>query len=227
LIATILEQDGITRDRIEIVHDGVNVGAIDRQAAVDAHAAFWLPHGAPVVGNVAALAGHKGQKHLIAAAARVVRDIPDARFIILGEGELRETLEAQIASLGLDRHVHLPGFRQDVIGLMKSFDVFVMSSVTEGLGSAILEAMTCERAVVASDTGGIPEAVEENVTGLLVPPRDEKALATAIVTLLRDPDRRRRFGQAGRMRVVEEFSVEHLIAGTVDVYERWVGRAGG
>jgi glycosyltransferase involved in cell wall biosynthesis len=224
LIAAILEQDGIARDQIEIVHDGVNVGAIDREPVVDVHAAFWLPHGAPVVGNVAALAGHKGQKHLIAAAARVVRDMPDARFIILGEGELREALEAQVASLGLDRHVHLPGFRQDVIGLMKSFDLFVMSSVTEGLGSAILEAMTCERAVVASNTGGIPEAVDENVTGLLVPPRDEKALAKAIVTLLRDPDLRRRFGQAGRTRVVEEFSVEQLVAGTLDVYERWVGR---
>jgi glycosyltransferase involved in cell wall biosynthesis len=150
--------------------------------------------------------------------------MPDARFIILGEGELREALEAQVASLGLDRHVHLPGFRRDVIGLMKSFDLFVMSSVTEGLGSAILEAMTCERAVVASNTGGIPEAVDENVTGLLVPPRDEKALAKAIVTLLRDPDLRRRFGQAGRTRVVEEFSVEQLVAGTLDVYERWVNR---
>jgi glycosyltransferase involved in cell wall biosynthesis len=224
LIAAILEQDGIARDQIEIVHDGVNVGAIDREPVVDVHAAFWLPHGAPVVGNVAALAGHKGQKHLIAAAARVVRDMPDARFIILGEGELREALEAQVASLGLDRHVHLPGFRQDVIGLMKSFDLFVMSSVTEGLGSAILEAMTCERAVVASNTGGIPEAVDDDVTGLLVPPRDEKALAKAIVALLRDPDLRRRFGQAGRTRVVEEFSVEQLVAGTLDVYERWVNR---
>jgi glycosyltransferase involved in cell wall biosynthesis len=224
LIAAILEQDGIARDQIEVVHDGVNVGAIDREPAVDAHAAFWLPHGAPVVGNVAALAGHKGQRHLIAAAARVVRDMPDARFIILGEGELREALETQVASLGLDRHVHLPGFRRDVIGLMKSFDLFVMSSVTEGLGSAILEAMTCERAVVASDTGGIPEAVDENVTGLLVPPRDEPALAKAILALLRDPDRRRRFGHAGRARVVEEFSVEQLVAGTLDVYERWVGR---
>jgi glycosyltransferase involved in cell wall biosynthesis len=111
-----------------------------------------------------------------------------------------------------------------VIGLMKSFDLFVMSSVTEGLGSAILEAMTCERAVVASNTGGIPEAVDDDVTGLLVPPRDEKALAKAIVALLRDPDLRRRFGQAGRTRVVEEFSVEQLVAGTLDVYERWVNR---
>jgi glycosyltransferase involved in cell wall biosynthesis len=219
LIAAILEQDGIATDRIEIVHDGVNVHAIERTSPVDAHAAFWLPHGAPVIGNAAALAGHKGQKHLIAAAAQVIREIPDARFVIVGEGELREALEHQVTSLGLDRHVFLPGFRKDVIGLMKSFDLFVMSSVTEGLGSAILEAMACERAVVASNTGGIPEAVKDGVTGLLVPPRDEHALAHAIVTLLRDTARRHAFGAAGHDRVLAEFSVEQLVAGTVVTYE--------
>ncbi|MEO8483825.1 MAG: glycosyltransferase [Acidobacteriota bacterium] len=218
-IAAILEQDGVTADRVEIVHDGVNVHAIERAPAVDAHAALWLPHGAPVVGNAAALAGHKGQKHLVAAAAQVIREIPDARFVIIGEGELRETLEHQVSSLGLERHVFLPGFRKDVIGLMKSFDLFVMSSVTEGLGSAILEAMACERAVVASNTGGIPEAVNDRVTGILVPPRDEAALATAIIDLLRNPEKRHALGAAGHDRVMTEFSVEQLVAGTVVVYE--------
>ena len=82
------------------MHDGVNVSVIDKQPAVDAHAEFWLPHGAPLVGNVAALAAHKGQKHLVAAAKLVVRDVPDARFLIVGEGELRDTLERQIKHLG-------------------------------------------------------------------------------------------------------------------------------
>jgi L-malate glycosyltransferase len=220
LIATILEQDGVDTAQIDVVHDGVDVGAIDRQPLVDAHATFWLPHGSPVVGHVAALAGHKGQKHLVGAAALVVRDIPDARFLILGEGDLRDLLQQQIGSLGLERHVLLAGFRPDVIGIEKSFDLFVMSSITEGLGSAILEAMACERAVVASRTGGIPEAVHDGVTGLLVPPRDEPALATAIVSLLRDPARRAQYGRAGRARVVREFSVEQLVARTAAVYER-------
>jgi L-malate glycosyltransferase len=224
LIGTILEQDGIEPDRIEVVHDGVDVGAIDRQPLVDAHAAFWLPHGAPLVGNVAALAGHKGQKHLIGAAAKVVREIPDARFLILGEGELRALLQEQIAALGLERHVTLAGFRPDVIGLEKSFDVFVMSSITEGLGSAILEAMACERPVVASRTGGIPEAVQDGVTGLLVPPRDESTLAAAIIRLLRDPALRTSYGSAGRARVIREFSVDQLVAGTAAVYARRLRR---
>jgi len=217
-IARVLETDRVAADRIVVVHDGVNVGWIDRQAPVDAHAAFWLPKGAPVVGNVAALVGHKGQKHFVAAAARVIREVPDARFLIVGEGELREPLERQIKDLGLERHVLLTGFRDDVIGLQKSFDVYVMSSVTEGLGSAMLDAMACERAVVASRTGGIPEAIEDGVTGLLVPPQDEGALAQAIVRMLRDPDLRRQLASAARRRVVDDFSVERMVNGTLEVY---------
>jgi glycosyltransferase involved in cell wall biosynthesis len=219
-IAQILEADGIGRDRIVVVHDGVNLGLIDKQEPVDAHAAVWLPHGSPLVGNVAALVAHKGQKHLVAAAALVVRDVPDARFLIVGEGELREPLEKQIKGLALEKHVFLTGFRADALGLMKSLDLFVMSSVTEGLGSAALEAMACSRAVVATRAGGLPEAVADGETGLLVAPHDEPALAEAIVALLRDPERRRAMGAAGRARVVREFSVDKMIRDTVAVYER-------
>lgn len=219
-IAQILEHDGIAADRIEVVHDGVNIGYIDKQPIVDAHAAFWLPHGAPLIGNVAALAPHKGQRHLVDAMRLVVRDMPDARLLIMGDGELRDDLQAQIADLGLERHVTLTGFRADALGLMRSIDLFVMSSVTEGLGSAILEAMACERAIVGTRAGGIPEAIEDDVTGLLVPPRDHEAMAGAIVRLLRDPARRRQMGAAGRARVVSAFSVEALVQGTARVYDK-------
>ena len=220
LIASMLESDGIERDRIEVVHDGVNTGAIDRTPEADAHAAFWLPKGAPLVGNVAALAPHKGQKHLVAAAAKVVREVPDARFLILGEGELRPLLEKQIKDLGLERHVFLGGFRADAVALMKSFDLFAMSSVTEGLGSVILEAMACRRAVVATEAGGIPEAVVDGETGVLVPPADPQALAGAIVKLLKDASLRAKLGEAGRARVDAEFSVAKMVEKTLDVYRR-------
>lgn len=218
VIADILASDGIPRDRVRVVHDGVNVGLIDKQPSLDAHGVFWLPKGAPIVGNVAALAGHKGQRHLIAAAARVVREVPDARFLILGEGELRDALERQVKDLALHRHVFLPGFRDDVLGLMKSFDLFAMSSVTEGLGSAMLEAMACRLAIVGSRAGGIPEAVADGVTGLLVPPADDAALAAAIVTLLKDAVKRKAMGEAGRQRVVGEFSIEKMVDGTLAAY---------
>lgn len=227
LIASILVNDGIPKDRIEVVHDGVNVDFIDRQPVVDAHGAFWLPTGAPLVGNVAALAGHKGQKHFVAAAALAIQKVPDARFLIVGEGELRGPLERQIKDLGLQHHVFLTGFRNDALGLVKSFDLFVMSSITEGLGSAVLEAMACRRAVVATRAGGIPEAVVHTKTGLLTPPHDEPAMADAIVSLLKDSVRREQLGEAGRQRVEAEFSVDRMVERTLAVYEtRLAARTG-
>lgn len=219
LIADMIARDGVAKDRIVVVHEGVNVTQIDKVPKIDAHATFFLPHNAPVVGNVAALVPHKGQKYLIAAAARVIRQIPDARFVILGEGELRESLERQIKELGLERHVILGGFRTDVIGLIKSFDIFVMSSVTEGLGTSILDAMTCGKAVVGTRTGGIPEAVTDGETGLLVPPHDDGAMAKAIVQLLQDQPLRARLETNARQRAAEYFGVDRMVGETLAVYQ--------
>jgi glycosyltransferase involved in cell wall biosynthesis len=176
------------------------------------------------VGNVAALAPHKGQKFLVAAAARVVRVSPDARFLIVGDGELRSTLKHQVKSAGLERHVLVTGFRSDALGLMKSFDLFVMSSITEGLGSAILEAMACGLPVVGTRAGGIPEAVVHGETGLIVPPHDEAALADAILALLAQRELRIQYGRAGRERVAAEFSVDRLVSETARVYETRAAR---
>ena len=220
VIAGILASDGIPADRIDVVHDGVNVSFVEKQERVDARAEYWLPRDVPLVGNVAALAPHKGQRHLVAAAARVVRSMPDVRFLILGEGELRDALERQVKELGLERHVLLGGFRRDAVSLMKSFDLFVMSSITEGLGSAILEAMVNQRPVVATRAGGIPEVVVDGETGLLVPPHDEPALADAILRVLGDAPLAARLGSAGYQRVAREFSVERMVERTLDAYRR-------
>jgi glycosyltransferase involved in cell wall biosynthesis len=220
LIANMLEQDGIPADRIQVVHEGISISKIDKIDHVDAHATFFLPHNAPVIGNVAALVPHKGQKFLIAAAARVVREVPNARFVILGEGELREPLERQIKDLGLERHVILAGFRPDVIGLIKSFDIFVMSSITEGLGTSILDAMACAKPVVGTRAGGIPEAVTDGETGLLVPPHDATALGDAIVKLLQDPALAAAFGASGRQRAAEYFSVDRMVQETLHAYQK-------
>ncbi len=227
VIAGMLVEDGIPPDRIEVVHDGVNISAMDKIPAEDAHKALWLPHGAPLVGNVAALVPHKGQKVLIAAAALVVRQVLDARFVIFGEGELREPLERQVKELGLERHVFLPGFRANVIALQKSFDVFAMSSITEGLGSSMLDAMACGIPVVGTRAGGIPEAIEHDRSGLLVRPHHADELAAAILALLNDPDLRTRLGAAGRARVERHFSVEKMVEGTLAVYQSRLAARGG
>ena len=219
-IRQMLVTDGMSADRTVTVHDGIDVDHVLAATAVNVHEAFWLPHGAPVVGNVAALVPHKGQRHLIEAAHLVVQQLPDARFIILGEGELRAHLEHQVREYHLEKHVLLPGFRTDVLGCLKGFDLFAMSSVTEGLGSALLDAMACSRAIVATRAGGIPEIVEDDVNGVLVAPRDHAAMAAAILMLLNDGARRQRMGQAGYKIVRERFTVEKMVAGIAEVYRK-------
>jgi glycosyltransferase involved in cell wall biosynthesis len=222
-IRQMLVADGVPAERTVTVHEGIDLHHVDAAPRVNVHEAFWLPHHAPVVGNVAALVPHKGQRHLIEAARLVLPELPDARFVILGEGELREHLERQVHEHHLEKHVLLPGFRTDVLGCIKGFDLFVMSSVTEGLGTSLLDAMACGRAIVATRTGGIPEVVEDGVTGVLVPPRDHEAMAKAIVELLGNARLRERMGAAGRARVVERFTVERMIAETAAVYARVAG----
>ena len=223
-IRQMLVADGVPAERTVTVHEGIDIDHVRAAPPVNVHEAFWLPHNAPVVGNIAALVPHKGQRHLIEAARLVVQRMPDVRFLILGEGELREMLERQVREYRLEKHVFLPGFRTDVLGCLKSFDLFAMSSVTEGLGTALLDAMACGKAIVATRTGGIPEVVDDGVTGKLVAPRDHAAMAQAILELLDDHPGRERMGDAGRARVEASFTVERMIAGTAAVYARLAGR---
>ncbi len=217
-IRDLLVADGVDPARVVTVYEGIDV---DRMAKIDAlnlHAEYFLPHQAPLVGNVAALVPHKGQQHLIAAIPLVLREVPDTRVVILGEGPLRADLEHRVKQLRLEKHVVLPGFRDDVLAAIKAFDVFVMSSETEGLGTSLLDAMAAGKPCVGTRAGGIPEAVEDGVTGLVVPPRDPEALAHAIVRLLKDEALRQRMGEAGLARVRAQFSVEGMVEGTLEAY---------
>jgi L-malate glycosyltransferase len=223
-IGQMLLHDGVPPGRVVTVHEGIDVDHVVAAPAVDVHSAFFLPHGSPVVGNIAALVPHKGQRHLIEAAHLVVQELPDARFVILGEGELRDHLERQVKDYHLEKHVKLPGFRVDVLGCLKSFDVFAMSSVTEGLGTSLLDAMAASRPIVATRAGGIPEIVEDEQTGVLVAPRDHRAMAKQIVRLLTDAPLRRRFAEAGFARVRRQFTVERMVEQTAAVYARVVDR---
>ena len=218
-IRTMLLADGIAADRAVTVHEGIDLARVEAAPPAPIHEQLWLPHNAPIVGNVAALVPHKGQKHLVEAAALVVRKVPDARFVIAGEGELRASLEQQIRHHNLEKHVLLAGFRTDILSLHKAFDVFVMSSVTEGLGTSLLDAMAAGKPIVATTAGGMPEVVKDGETGILVPPRNDQALADAIVRLLTDGALRTRMGDAGRSLAYARFSAERMVSDTLAAYQ--------
>jgi len=217
-IAGVLRRGGLAPDRVRVVHEGVP----DRPAQTGGREALrelGIPEGAPVVGNVAALTGHKDQATLLAAAARVAVRIPEVRFVIVGEGELRGRLEALSRDLGLEHRCIFTGFRADLDRLIPAFTVFCLSSHMEGLGTSLLDAMAFGVPVVATAAGGIPEAVTDGITGRLVPPRDPETLADALVEALENPARRDAWGRAGRRRFEERFTADRMVEATLAVYQ--------
>ncbi len=216
-IASLLRRDGIPDARVRLVYEGVEDRA-PLAGGVAALAELGVPEGSPVVGNVAALTGHKDHATLIEAMALLRERLPRVAVVIAGEGELRAPLEALVRERGLSRSVIFAGFRTDLDRLMPAFTVFCLSSHMEGLGTSLLDAMAFGRPVVATAAGGIPEAVEDGKTGLLVPPRDPRALADALHLVLTDEVRRRALGSSGRERFLAHFSAAHMVDETLKTY---------
>ena len=213
-----LRADGVPGEAVRLVYEGVPDRA-PLGGGAEALAGLGVPKDALVVGNVAALTDHKDHATLIETAALLTQRLPRVFFVIAGEGELREMLEARARALGLAGRVIFAGFRTDLDRLVPSFDVFCLSSHMEGLGTSLLDAMAFARPIVATTAGGIPEAVEDGQTGLLVPPRDPRALAEALTVLLTDEGRARALGAAGRQRFLARFSAAHMVEETLKIYD--------
>lgn len=178
-----------------------------------------LPESALAVSYVANLREDKAHLCLVEAARIVVAAVPDARFLLVGrEDQEAASVRARIRALGLECHVVLTGPRTDVPAILRSTRVVAHPGEQEGLSNAILEAMAAGVPVVASRAGGNPEAVSDGETGLLVPSGDPGALASAILELLRDPERAETMGQTGRERVRERFSLGSMVAAVEETY---------
>lgn len=175
------------------------------------------------VGNLAALVPHKDQANLVKAASIVVREEPRARFLILGEGPLRESLAGLADSLGVRAAVRLLGRREDAASWLQSLDLYCQPSWGEGFGSVLLEAAACRVPIVATTAGGIPEVVSHGRSALLVPPRDHEALAGAILAALKDrkASALRAAAAAGEL---EKFSVARTGDAVIAIYRKALGR---
>ena len=157
------------------------------------------------------MAPQKDIPNLLHAIPGVLAAVPEAHFILVGEGDLRAELETLAGELGIRPQVHFLGFRSDVVELLKTIDVFALSSQWEGLPVTILEAMAMGKPVVCTDVGGVSEVVVPDQTGLLVPPRSPETLARAIIHLLTNPVVARNIGRCGRERVETHFSVQVMV----------------
>jgi glycosyltransferase involved in cell wall biosynthesis len=180
------------------------------------------------VGTVGRLDPIKNHRGLLQAFHAILERHPDwrgrVRLIIAGDGPLRAELAPLAADLGLGDSVWFPGARPDVPELMRAMDVFVLPSINEGISNTILEAMSTGRPVVAGRTGGNPELVVDGLTGALYDPDGEGALAAALEKYVQQSDLRRSHGEAARRRVVEQFSLEAMVARYGDFYDDVLGR---
>jgi glycosyltransferase involved in cell wall biosynthesis len=206
----------IPRERIVVMPTAYipSPGAPD----TDIRAELNLPPDAPLIGTAAILRVEKALEVLLEAHVHVLETVPDAHLVIAGSGDCRDELEQHAAALGLDERVHFLGMRTDVDAILRAFDVGAMSSDWEGMPLFIFECMAARTPLVATAVGGIKEAVEDGRTGLLVPPRDPRALGEALVALLQDPERRRQLADAAAQRL-DAFHIDAVTERFVGLYD--------
>jgi len=218
---SIIRQIGPIQGKVIMIPNGVDVRryelSVDRQTI---RRKLGFRPGSPLIVTVGRLTKQKGHRHLIAAAAAVVSRHPDAHFLFVGDGGLKETLQAQTEALGISEHTHFLGVRDDVPDILAVADLFVLPSLWEGLSIALLEAMAAGRPIVATAVSGTIQVMIQGETGLLVPPGDSRALADVIIQLLSDPAQAQIMGQAAKQCIKRNFSAQKQANEHIALYRR-------
>jgi glycosyltransferase involved in cell wall biosynthesis len=210
---------GIPAHRLQTLYNGIEILPDVEDAAVEQlRNELGINPEDQVIGSVGSLYPVKGHQFLVDALPAVFRARPRTVVVIVGRGELDVALKDQVKRLGLEGKVHFLGLRQDIPRLLALMDVFVMPSLSEGLSIALLEAMAARKPVVTTRVGGNPEIVVDGETGYLVPVEDSHSLASAIFHMLTNPDQAIRFGENGRRRVEERFSLATMAEGYQKLY---------
>ncbi len=213
----------LRKEDIEVIHNGIDVEKFARLALQNSSIRFQIKkelglEQGPVVGIIARLSEVKGHTYLIQAMRLVREHIPDAQLLIGGEGKLEKELRAEGSCLGLEKNIFFFPNTADTRKLLSAMDVFVLPSLHEGLGLALMEAMAAGVAVVGSDIGGIKSLIQHRHSGLLVAPGDAQGLAEAIVELLKDPQKRKLFADSARNFIAKDFSQEEMVFRTEGMY---------
>ena len=204
---------------VKVIVNGIPLPTPSRPSEVtSAMRSLGVPADHRVVGHVAKMVSKKRQKDLVRAAAQVIAVLPNTTFLLIGQGPLRSSLQSMAKGLGLDDRIKFPGYVGDLTSTMCGFDLFALSSLHEGLPTVVIEAASLGIPTVATRVGGTSEIVANGETGILVPPRRPDALATAIVSLLRDDARRRAMGASAREQA-SRFGIRRRVREIEQVYE--------
>jgi glycosyltransferase involved in cell wall biosynthesis len=212
---------GIPSEKIKVIYNGQDVlPPLGPEKKLSLRDELGLAEDEQVIGVVGSLYPVKGHKYLLAAVPQVLKHHPRTIFLIVGRGELELALKEEVKRCGVEKQVRFLGFRNDVSALLSIMDIFVLPSLSEGLSIALLEAMAAGKPVVATNVGGNPELVIDGETGFSVPPSDPDALAAKICLLLGERARARNFGENGRNRVQQCFSLRGMADNYQVLYEK-------
>jgi glycosyltransferase involved in cell wall biosynthesis len=214
-IRDVLARSVTDTSRLHVVYDGIDTDRFSA-GADSLHDEFGIDPSRRIVGNASALADHKDYLTFVDTAEQILRSHKDVAFLIVGDGPERERIRQYIASKGLERDIIMAGFRSDVHRLLPGFDVFLMTSSSEGLGSVVLDAFAAGVPVVSTDAGGLPEIVVQG-RGLVAPVKDAPALAAQVCALLDDTGLRERIVRTAR-EAVRLFSKEQMAGSTLEHY---------
>ena len=215
-VRDLLVASGVERRRIDVVYDGVDLNGISQRS--DSRQKLGVDAGACLIGCVGQFVAEKGHEFLIRAFARIRQTIPDAMLVLIGDGELQAEYRMLVQQLDLEEKVLFRGLVPNLNAVLPALDLFVFPSLHEGLGSSLLAAMACEVPICASRTGGIPEIIQDGVTGYLFNPGDVAAITLSILEALRSPRHSCELAKAAAKTVVQRFSVAHMVQATHEVY---------
>ncbi|MFQ5973220.1 MAG: glycosyltransferase, partial [Alphaproteobacteria bacterium] len=201
--------------RAVTIHNGIDLTLFDPVRATPEQTRQTLGLGpGPVIGFIGRHTPQKDPLMFLRVVAALCQELPGVQALVVGDGPLRRELEAEAIRLGLERFCRFTGARHDIPALLGAMDLFILSSVSEGFPFAVLEAMAMERPVVTTAVNGVPELIEDGVSGRVVPPRDEAALTRAALDLLRTPEQAQALGRAARQRVANHFTVARMMRQT-------------
>jgi glycosyltransferase involved in cell wall biosynthesis len=214
---------GVPKEKIRVIDNGIDITRFRDTIFPEAvKEEFGLKKEVTIIGTIGNLGPEKGHVYLLQAARGIVNNFKSAKFFFIGDGPLRGYLEDEATQLGIGDNVIFTGFRTDIPDLLSIMDIFVLPSVKEGLPMVLLEAMAAKKAVVATRVGAIPKVID-NGNGILVEPRDAAGLQEAIVSLLMDEEKRRKYASAGYETVRMQFSSQRMSSEYFDLYRGLLG----
>lgn len=211
-------------NKIQVIYNGILPVAVDSDKLATLRHDLGFQPADIIVGTVSRLDSIKNQKMMIAAFHRVLQRQPAARLLIVGDGPMRETLEAQVDSLDIGEYVVFAGFKTEPLPYMSLMQVFLLSSFSEGTSMTLLEAMSLSIPCVVTDVGGNPEIVSDGSTGLVVPNDDTERFAGAMLTLLENTALLHAYGSGGHARFHSRFTVKYMVASFSELYQKNANR---